>query len=72
MVVCENCSATLEPKWKYCIHCGMQLAAELDEPDATHDPVHDETKPVGPLFVLGVIFAGIGLTILTIFLTLRG
>lgn len=79
MAVCENCSATLEPQWKYCIHCGTQAPAPFDgdEPEDTDDPgmddaALDEKKPVSPLFVLGIIFAGVGLTILTIFLTISG
>ncbi len=27
MAVCENCGESLDPRWKFCIHCGAKVEA---------------------------------------------
>ena len=32
MAVCENCGESLDPRWKFCIHCGAKAEAAAVAP----------------------------------------
>ena len=38
MAVCENCGESLDPRWKFCIHCGAAVV-QAETPAPTAIPV---------------------------------
>ena len=46
MAVCENCGESLEPRWKFCIHCGAKVEAAAVAPAATEVPA--AIRPIRP------------------------
>jgi hypothetical protein len=45
MAECSNCGATLDPAWKFCIHCGTAVSAI---PSAIRPDAPPEQKRTGP------------------------
>lgn len=75
MVMCASCFASIESKWKFCIYCGAPMIPAAIRPDAPIDLALDDERPVqriNPVFVLGIVFVGIGIALLASFLALRG
>ena len=65
MAVCENCGGSLEPQWKFCIHCGtrvMPAGALPDLPAAIRpeDAAPPRKRVLDWQLGLGIAFAVIG------------
>ena len=60
MTSCWACETELRPEWKFCIQCGVPVGE-----DASHGAAATAKRTVGPLAIFGIIFAGIGLLVLT-------
>jgi hypothetical protein len=54
MSSCASCEAELDPKWKFCIHCGTPLVPGAIRPDA------DEPARFNMLAILALLLACIG------------
>lgn len=51
MAECSNCGATLDPAWKFCIHCGTAVASAASPaaiPSAIRPDAPAEPKRTGP------------------------
>ena len=75
MVMCASCFASIESKWKFCIYCGAPVIPSAIRTEAISDISLDEDPPaqrINPVFVLGMVFAGIGIALLATFIALRG
>jgi hypothetical protein len=75
MVMCASCFASIESRWKFCIYCGAPIIPAAIRPDAQLDLTLDDERPaqrISPVFVLGMVFVGIGIALLATFLALRG
>ena len=74
MVTCQNCAASLEARWKFCIYCGTTLIPAAIRPDGVADsplePGNVGWRPTG-VFILGMVLVGIGIAILATFIALR-
>lgn len=60
MTTCWACETELRPEWKFCIQCGVPVGEDAATGGAT-----TAKRTVGPLAIFGIIFAGIGLLVLT-------
>ena len=48
MAVCENCGESLDPRWKFCIHCGTRVPvaeAEAAAPEPAAPSVPAAIRP---------------------------
>ena len=58
MTSCWACEASLDPAWKFCIRCGVSVAAS---PTAI---AHTAREPVSAYSLFGWIVAGLGAALL--------
>jgi hypothetical protein len=74
MVTCPSCAASLEARWKFCVYCGSQVIPAAIRPDAGQDAPQDAStgRRLSPVFILGMVFVGIGAALLVTFFALRG
>lgn len=71
MTACANCSASLEPQWRFCIRCGApvdRVAARSAIPSAIRPEPEDEPIPLRrridvPL-LLGVLLGIAGMVLI--------
>ena len=75
MAVCENCGESLDPRWKFCIHCGAAVEAPQAvpaAPPATAIPAAIRPEDAAPprkrrvdwQLGLGLAFAVIGIAMI--------
>jgi uncharacterized membrane protein YvbJ len=71
MAVCENCGESLDPRWKFCIHCGAKVV-QAETPAPTAIPAAIRPEDAAPprkrrldwQLGLGLAFAVIGVAMI--------
>ena len=60
MAVCENCGESLEPRWKFCIHCGTRVQPAAAVAQTPVDVASPPRRRLDWQLGLGIAFAVIG------------
>ncbi len=68
-MTCEFCGFKLQPSFKFCPNCGKELVVNKKIPSVKSSQNKEEIKTLPPQTIYGLIFGGIVLTFLILYLS---